>query len=78
MAKGFVVREPFTRVNPLTGAKTFHAKGETITEAERVADLEASEHEHHVVSVMLPDVPAPAAAPSAPEAEDEQVGEEHG
>jgi hypothetical protein len=47
--KAFIVREPFTR------SRVFHAKGTIIVERDKVAALEGSAHEAHLIPTHLPD-----------------------
>lgn len=64
--RGYIVREQFTRNGVL------HPKGTIIREPDRVADLENSDHDQHLIRVHLPD--------EAPDPEPEVVSdqESHG
>lgn len=55
MNPAFVVRVPFTRLDPVTGQPRMYQKGEMIAHPDRVADIDASDHEHHVNRTVLGD-----------------------
>jgi hypothetical protein len=76
--QGYVVREPFTRVNPVTGRKHVHQKGDVIHHPERIKDLAGSLHEHHLVAVHLPDPAAAHLDRAEPELEATERALEHG
>lgn len=73
--RAFIVREPFVRKNPLTGKAEMHNRGDIIVESERIADLEDSDHDHHLVETHLP-ADHEAAARLAPKASDADAAAE--
>ena len=50
----YVVRVPFTRRDPLTGAMRQYRRGDIIAHPVLVGDIHTSEHEHHATRTWLP------------------------
>lgn len=55
MAKGYVVKEPFSRRDPDTGVMRSFSRGQIISDQKIVAEISGSEHDHHVISTTVPD-----------------------